>query len=176
MDYTKINANDQLDIKGSCLAGCYGDGLTYAFNIYKLNNQTNQFEIIRDTSFYYQYTYLTTYLIVMSEFFKNEPNQIIYKLEYSVMISSRNLSSSAFLLIYVNFPPDHGTCDITPKKGTVLNTQFTITCSDFVDKDGFLVYYSFYGKYIFKLLQDLVFSIKSGSYPKSLFLERPQGL
>ena len=167
MDYTKINANDQLDIRGSCLAGCYGDGLTYAFNIYKLNNQTNQFEIIRDATFYYQYTYLTTYLTVMSDFFKSEPNQIIYKVEYSVLISSRNVSSSTFLLIHVNFPPDHGTCDITPKIGTVLNTQFTISCSDFVDNDGFLVFYSFYGKYLFKIAVNTQLA-----YPKPTFLVR----
>lgn len=146
LDYTKVNANDQLDIKGSCLVGCYGDGLTYVFNIYMLNNQTNLFEPFKDTLYFYQFGYLTTYLTILSDFFMKNKEQIIYKVEYVVYIASRNLTSSTSMIIYVNFPPSQGTCDITPKFGFAFRTQFFIDCSNFIDKDGFLVSYALYGK------------------------------
>jgi hypothetical protein len=146
MDYTKINANDQLDLKGSCLAGCYGDGITFIFNIYKLDTQTNQFFLFEDRKYVYQYNYIYSFLTILSDFFSLNPNQNIYKVEYSVFIESRNVSGSSSLILYVNFPPKYGKCDINPKTGTALITQFIIVCSNFRDQNGFIASYFFYCK------------------------------
>ena len=59
LDFTKINANDQFDVKGSCLSGCYGDGLAYKFNIFLLDNETKKYELFKDTSYFYQFDYLS---------------------------------------------------------------------------------------------------------------------
>ena len=69
MDYTKINANDQLDLKGSCLAGCYGDGITFIFNIYMLEAQTNQFVVFEDRTNVYQYIYIYSFLTIPIKIF-----------------------------------------------------------------------------------------------------------
>ena len=145
MDYTKINANDQLDLKGSCLAGCYGDGITYIFNIYILDTQTNQFVLFEDRTYVYQYNYIYSFLTILSDLFSLNPNQNIYKIEYSVFIESRNVSGSSSLILYVNFPPKYGECDINPKIGTAYITEFVIDCSGYIDKNGFVVAFSFYG-------------------------------
>ena len=148
MDFTKINANDQFDVRGSCLSGCYGDGLVYKFNILLFDNVTKKYELFKDTSYFYQNDYLNVaYLTLMSDLFINNPEEIIYKIELLVFIKSRNVSGSAAMLIYVNFPPVRGSCDINPKIGYAFDTLFTIDCSNFIDKDGTLVSYSFYGNF-----------------------------
>ena len=52
------------------------------------------------------------------------------------------------MILYVNFPPKYGECDINPKIGTALITQFTIECSNFFDQDGFIATYYFYCKFV----------------------------
>ena len=148
MDYTKINANDQLDVKGSCLAGCYGDGITFFFNIYMLDTQTNQFILFADRTNVYHYNYIYSFLTILSDLFALNPNQNIYKIEYSVVIESRNVSGSSSMIFYINFPPKYGDCDIYPKIGTAFITKFTIECSNFIDQDGFIATYFFYCKTI----------------------------
>jgi len=146
-DYTKINANDQLDLVGSCLSGCSGSGLRYTYNIYMLNNSTNQWIPFKNSSNYFQTGMVHSDLTVLSDAFLNHPQQVIWMIELNLYISSRNVSGSSSIILNVNFPPMSGTCNISPASGTT-STLFTIVCFGWIDPDGFLVTYAYYGIFL----------------------------
>lgn len=77
----------------------------------------------------------------------NYPEQVIWKVELTAFISSRNVSGYSSIFLYVNFPPMPGSCDISPKSGTVY-TMFTINCFGWTDQDGFLVSFAYYGIFL----------------------------
>ena len=143
-DYTKINANDQLDLLGSCLSGCYGTGLVYTYSIYVFNNNTNLWTPFTNSSFYYQTGPANSDLTILSDLFMANPKQVLWKIELNVFIISRNVSGYSSIIMQVNFPPMSGSCNINPILGTT-NTLFTINCFDWIDPDGFLVSFSYYG-------------------------------
>ena len=147
-----INANDQLDLIGSCLIGCTdAKSSIYTYNLYMLNNNTNQWIPFTNSSYYYQ-TDLTpnSFLTIRQSLFEDFPSQIIWKVELVVNCVSpnnENVNGSTSLIFYVNYPPKSGSCDIYPKNGTT-STQFQIICINWVDSNGVVIKYSFYGKKI----------------------------
>ncbi|XP_043943175.1 polycystic kidney disease and receptor for egg jelly-related protein [Protopterus annectens] len=63
----------------------------------------------------------------------------MYTLQLMVSTWS-GVSSTVKYSFYVNDPPRHGTCNITPNRGIALETKFTIECKDFVDISVPLMY------------------------------------
>jgi hypothetical protein len=149
-DSTKINANDQLDLIGSCLSGCFGSGIEYTYSIYMLNNVTNQWISFSNSSFFYQTGSSNSDLTVFSDTFMKNPKQVIWMIKLNVYISSRNVSGSFSIVLYVNFPPMSGTCNVNPISFTT-STFFTIHCFDWIDQDGFVVSYAYYGICFFNI-------------------------
>ena len=146
-----LNSNDQLDLIGSCLVGCTRNSSIYTYNLYMLNNNTNQWIPFTNSSFYYQ-TDLTpnSFLTIRQNLFEDYPSQILWKVELvvnCVLPNNENVNGSTSVLFYVNFPPKSGSCDINPKNGTT-STQFQIICTNWVDSNGAITKYSFYGKKI----------------------------
>ena len=123
---------------------CSGSGLVYTYNIYLLNNVTNQWISFRNSSYYFQYGQSNSNLTILGDMFKNNREQVIWMIELNVYITSRNISGSSSIILYVNFPPMSGTCNMNPLIGTT-STIFTINCFNWIDSDGFLVSYAFYG-------------------------------
>jgi hypothetical protein len=78
----RINGNDQLDLKGSCLSGCVNQ-LTYDYNVYFLNTLTSQWNLFTNTSYYHipPQTYID--LTVSKNLFFDYSTQIIWKFENS---------------------------------------------------------------------------------------------
>jgi hypothetical protein len=144
-----INAYDQLDLIGSCLVGCMGNSPIYTYNLYMLNNITNQWIPFTKSSYYYQ-TDLTpnSFLTIRQNLFEDFPSQIIWKVELvvnTVLSNNENVNGSTSMIFNVNFPPKSGSCDINPKNGTT-STQFKIICTNWVYSNGAMAKYSFYGK------------------------------
>jgi hypothetical protein len=149
MSYMSINANDQLDLRGSCLIGCTRNISIYTYNLYMLNTITNQWIPFTNSSYYYQTDLSDSFLTIRQNLFKDFPYQIIWKVELvvnTVLSNNENVNGSSSLIFYVNFPPKYGSCDINPKNGTT-STQFEIICTNWVDSNGTVTKYSFYGKY-----------------------------
>jgi hypothetical protein len=49
----KINANDQLDLKGSCLSGCDKESSIFTYNLFMLNSSSNQWISFTNNSYYF---------------------------------------------------------------------------------------------------------------------------
>ena len=135
----KINANDQLDVRGVCLIGCDSTTQTYEYKLYMLNS--NQWIPFTNSS-YFVYTGLAPYtsLTVKEALFLDNYPQNIWKIDFGTL----NTNSSASIVFYVNFPPRFGTCDVYPQNGTT-NTLFSIKCLNWMDPDGYLNSLSYYG-------------------------------
>jgi hypothetical protein len=143
MDYMRINGNDQLDLKGSCLSG-YVNQLTYGYNVYFLNSITDQWTLFTDTLYFHKPPQTYTDLTVSKNLFFDFSTQIIWKFELIAYVSGQNVTSSTSLIVYVNEPPLSGTCNISPTSGTT-SSLFTIFCDNWSDSDGSSLSFSFYG-------------------------------
>jgi hypothetical protein len=142
----KINANDQLDLKGYCLSGCDKESTIFTYYLYMLNSSSKQWISFKNNSYFF-YTGLNpqTDLTIKEELFQKFPSQTIWKVELNVYVPSKNTSGSTSILFLVNFPPSNGLCDINPKNGTT-NTLFSISCWNWMDRDGYLDAFAYYGK------------------------------
>ena len=149
LDYTKINANDQLDLKGSCLNGCVGKSLMYSYKIFMMDDTLNQFVQFTNSSYYYLTGANKSDLTILSNLFLEYSYIAIWKVELDLNLTSfdnENVSTYISLTLYVNQPPTPGACDIDPKNGTT-SDLFTIFCDQWLDDvDGSLVNFTFYGK------------------------------
>ena len=150
MDYMQINGNDQLDLKGLCLSGCQnGDILTYSYNLYLLNTSTNQWKSLNNDSYFYLSGKNLSDFTIRKELFSDFYTQKIWKIDLLLndinpLLNLTQIATSS-LIVYVNQPPELGTCDINPKSGTT-STLFSISCSDWFQSDGSQVMnYVFYG-------------------------------
>ena len=83
-------------------------------------------------------------LTLKEEIFGDHSPVIIWKIELEVRISSRNVSGKSSMLFYVNFPPRQGYCNVNPENGTTI-TRFLIKCSDWIDTEGIVSNFAFYG-------------------------------
>ena len=141
----KINANDQLDLKGSCLSECQKESTIFTYYLYMLNSSSNQWVSFTNNSYYF-YTGLNpqTDLTIKEELFEDFPFQTIWKVELNVNVPRKNTSGSTSIKFLVNFPPRNGSCDINPKNGTT-NTLFSISCRNWIDTDGYSDSFAYYG-------------------------------
>ena len=145
MNYLKINANDQLDLKGACLSGCNNNDLKHTFHIFMIDTIKNQIIKLENQSYYFTTDISKLNLTIRKELFQDFFTFKYWKIELVSFSSDTNFTSSSSLLFYLNQPPVPGICKINPKNGTT-STLFTIYCYDWKDDDdGGLVNYSFYG-------------------------------
>ena len=149
----KINANDQLDIKGACLSGCDRDLNYYNFRLYMFNS--NQWISFPNTSYYFKTGISPQHdLTVKEDLFQDYSFQAIWKIELEVFLPKRNINGSTSIVFLVNYPPRFGFCNIDPRNGTT-NTIFSISCLNWIDSDGGLDSYSYYGIKLLKYFTNL---------------------
>ena len=78
-----------------------------------------------------------------------EPSPFMYlKVEleittWSYGFSAKSISTSLFKK---NFGPINGKCSIDKIRGLAIDTNFTITCQNWIDPDGEISKYEYYGK------------------------------
>ena len=149
----RINANDQLDLKSSCLSGCStNDTLTFTYNLNMLDSNTNKWILFPANALKYYYLTGRTLsdLTIKKQLFSDYSTQNIWKIDLILNVKdpfqNQTQNATSSLNVYVNQPPTSGTCDIDPKNGTT-NTLFRINCINWIDIDGSVpVNYVFYGK------------------------------
>jgi hypothetical protein len=87
-------------------------------------------------------------LTLKEETFCDHSSIIIWKIELELHISSRNVSGKSSMLFFVNYPPRTGYCTVNPKNGTT-QTLFGIKCANWIDTEGSVFNFAFYGKFTF---------------------------
>ena len=96
----------------------------------------------------YYATQVDLELTLRASLFKENKKQSIWKIELEVLVESSlksTLFGSSAIIVYVNQPPDHGSCTCYPRNGTS-NTLYTLSCDGWLDSDGSVAKYSFYGR------------------------------
>ena len=145
-----MNANDQLDLNGSCLSGCNGKDLKYSYTIYMMNS-SNQWNLYTNASYFYQTGRAGSDITMLSDIFFEFSYVLVWKIEMIVNLTTfdnLNLIGASSIIIYVNQPPIPGSCDIIPKNGTT-SDLFTIFCDQGSDStEGLYVNYTYYGNEI----------------------------
>lgn len=74
--------------------------------------------------------------------FEEFPNVTEYQVSITATTSNGD-TATAYTNLMINTPPVGGICSISPKVGTVLQTNFTIDCTSWSDDDGIEEYQSF---------------------------------
>jgi hypothetical protein len=133
------------------MSNCNGISLTYNFTLfYSVQNDSsasaNQWVQFNLTSYYLTAGKENEKLTITKQLFTDYPFkfwrvQLTGDLIYSVNLTLQGDSSKAF---FVNFPPVNGVCDVNPKNGTT-SDLFTLYCSNWMDSEGFVTNYVFYG-------------------------------
>ena len=149
MEYLQVNANDQLDLIGSCLSGCSGKHFSFSYNIYTLDNSQANFT---NFSYYYQTGMNKSDITLISQLFADYSMFSYWKVELVYNLTTylnTTLFGISSLTFFINQPPSPGTCDITPKNGTT-SDLFTIYCDGWSDESyGTSINYTFYSRIIF---------------------------
>jgi hypothetical protein len=86
-------------------------------------------------------------LTLNEDIFRDHSSIIFWKIELEVLISSRNVNGKSSILFFVNFPPRFGNCTVNPENGST-KTLFGIICANWIDSEGSVFNFVFYGKFI----------------------------
>lgn len=87
-------------------------------------------------------------MTILNTLYSNNPLINIWKYESTITTYSNENGIStgkSSILIKLNELPKSGSCSITPLTGFSANTSFTISCRDWVDNDGLITKYAYYG-------------------------------
>ena len=60
--------------------------------------------------------------------------------------TDKSATGKVTTVVRVNKPPEKGSCKVRPEKGSPLETQFEVSCSEFTDPEQPLAYEFFYTK------------------------------
>lgn len=85
-----------------------------------------------------------------SSFFQNDTSAQ-WKIDFTVKAISENVGvsiGSSSLILALNQLPYGGSCKISPTSGFAYYTNFTLNCSNWIDSDGNIKKYEFFGQLI----------------------------
>jgi hypothetical protein len=83
-------------------------------------------------------------LVLPSSFFQNFSSIAYWKIELVITVGEAKGSSS--ILFKINKLPNGGRCGISNYNGTSLSTYFDIICQSWIDPDGKIDTYEFFGR------------------------------
>ena len=86
----------------------------------------------------------TANLTISSFLFDAYSNLNFLKVQLNVSTSSSTASKE--IILKMNQLPLNGTCRVNNIAGIAFETNFKVKCSDWVDLDGLIYLYSFYGE------------------------------
>ena len=154
LEYQPVNPTTQVALLSVCLGNCSSlQNITWNIYFREINssqwilyNQTNPLEnhwfFGRNTSNFTS----TGQLFFLNSQIKLWQFEVVYSFSSQISISALNF--------VINQPPQNGSCSIFPSNGTT-STSFTITCSNWFDKDG---------------IKDYSFSIWTNDYSQKLII------
>jgi hypothetical protein len=80
--------------------------------------------------------------------FQNNSAIIFWKVELEITLNYVATGVSS-LVFRVNQLPSSGSCSVSPTSGQILTTLFQITCDGWVDPDGSIDHYEYFGMKVF---------------------------
>lgn len=83
--------------------------------------------------------------------FQAYANTTYWKVELltTTIVNGESKSGIGKIVLKTNQPPYNGSCSVvTNSKGYALETNFTINCTGWIDDDGFVSIYEYFGKMI----------------------------
>ena len=85
----------------------------------------------------------TSELTILSRLFEGSSiNQL--RVDFNLLLDSNNVSTS--IVLTANQKPANGICSANSTQGIALSTNFNISCSNWIDPDGNITKYEFFGK------------------------------
>lgn len=89
-------------------------------------------------------------LTLFPKLFDTYPSMVFWRINYQIE-NSQSKKGLASLVLIKNQPPQNGVCSISPNNGISLQTPFLIECVNWIDLDGSIIRYEYFGKiYHFK--------------------------
>lgn len=90
----------------------------------------------------------TTFLEISSLLFRNFSNTTYWKIEATVdtTVNGQIMNGVGHVILKTNQPPYNGTCTISNTTGYPLETNFTVNCMKWIDDDGYITQYEYWGK------------------------------
>ena len=80
----------------------------------------------------------------MPELFLNNSFVMFWKVNLEIIINQEKASATS-IVFKINKPPRDGKCVTNLLNGTSMETYFTIYCKNWIDEDGIIVKYEYYG-------------------------------
>jgi hypothetical protein len=85
-------------------------------------------------------------LVVSSSFFGNYSQYQLWKIELEILVN-QTIKGAASLNFKMNTLPRNGYCNVSTSNGISLETLFYIMCQNWVDAEGEIQAYEFFGKF-----------------------------
>ena len=145
--YQKINPSSQLIIDGQCIEGCpLNNTVQYNFTVYVDLNGNFTWEVYNDVANQILGAQ-TSELTLSSSLFLSNPMVLFWKVEFKAVVSQGVFGTSSIIL-KTNKLPFNGSCFVDKLVGVSLSDYFNIRCENWVDSDGTIQTYEFFGNYI----------------------------
>jgi hypothetical protein len=126
-----VNADKDLILYSTCASECYASP-TYLYRLFTSESQTID---TNNSSF----TGIETQELKISRDFLSQIKTFKTVFEYS----GGGGTYTTEKIFKVNQRPINGICEITPNVGLSIMTIFNITCSDWIDYDGYIKHYEY---------------------------------
>jgi hypothetical protein len=143
--YLKINPSSQLIIDGRCVEGCYSnDVVQYTFTIYEdiYGNSTWLLYIDQANQILGAQT---NELTLSSSLFLSNPTIAFWRVEFRTTVN-QIVSGQSSIVLKINQLPYNGYCYVDKSSGISLSDYFHIRCENWLDPDGTIQTYEFFGK------------------------------
>lgn len=151
-DYKLINRNNDLKLTGICEDGCQ-NATTLQFDYQLYPNSGDSMERIYITNVYSATSGLfrgsgdSEEFSVLSKLFLNRSEVIYWNVTLRIMVDNDPSTIGQSSLVFkVNSPPENGTCNTNLIQGESLSSLFKITCLNWADKDGYIMFYEYSSK------------------------------
>jgi hypothetical protein len=88
-------------------------------------------------------------LTLLPQLFDAYPSVFTWRIDYQIE-NARLITGLASLVLIKNQLPQSGVCSVYPNNGTSFETMFNISCRNWLDSDGSIVRYEYFGNYLKK--------------------------
>ncbi|CAF0985088.1 unnamed protein product [Brachionus calyciflorus] len=146
-EYQIISEANDILLETYCQYGCqYIDSIIFTYEVYKKTSILGDWLELDQREMEYVSGNFTKEFNIQSALF-NISSFIYLKIELTTTITSLGYSKSSknISLFKKNSKPFGGECIMDKYNGTSLETNFTITCNQWTDSDGFIARYEYYG-------------------------------
>ena len=159
--YQKINPNSQLIIDGKCVENCpLNNSVKNHFTVYVDVNGNSTWQVYNDSANKIIGSE-TNELTLLSSLFLSNPLVLFWKVEFRATVNESVFGTSS-IIFKTNQVPYNGSCSVDKSDGISLSDYFTLRCENWIDSDGTIQSYEFFGNRIgifeFILLKCLTFS------------------